>query len=83
MPDSKLLEYDPAWPDEKVIESDDNFKDSERDVDTAAFSTWPHFPVRRPRPGKLSSYSFALSSRVNFEYPNFSHISSETGRRVA
>jgi hypothetical protein len=41
MPDEKLLEYSPAWPDEQVIDWDGNFRDdgalfltcSERDVE--------------------------------------------------
>jgi hypothetical protein len=41
MPDEKLLQYSPAWPDEQVIDWDGNFRDdgalflicSERDVE--------------------------------------------------
>jgi hypothetical protein len=45
VPAAKLAEYNPEWPDEKVVEWDDNFRDdgylflpcSERDVDIAEY----------------------------------------------
>jgi hypothetical protein len=45
MPDEKMQQYSPDWPDEQLIEWDDNFKDdgtvmlgcSERDIDVEEY----------------------------------------------